>query len=580
MAIPKLFVIILHAHLAALAAASSPVDNRGKQHPFTVETTSGVFAPYISPSSPSVAAFLDVPYAQNPTGVLHFAPPVPLLRSKGNATVVYATEVPGACIQYTPPVLQGTIATEAEHSFLVDRGDYSGTTEDCLRLSIYAPRHDVESAASSKNSGTGQQQQKKGGLPVVVWIHGGGWSLGGNRVPYQIPANWVERSQAHIVVQVQYRLNILGQPNAAGLASPSSSFENSTFELKNRNLNFGLLDQRLAVEWVRDNIASFGGDPARITLWGQSAGAYSADAYLFAWAEKDPIVSGVIANSGNAVAAETFVSDAFNHSTFSLAARHLGCGGGLSPSEELACMRAVPEAKIKAFTQAPLRPETGVGEGAGAADLGLLFWPIVDNVTWFGDYASLINTSSPKFPAHIPLLISTLTNEGAALVPYNFAGSETETQIPAQYQGVADAFARNLRCTTLRETRLRSKRAGAATGAGAVTYRHLYAGNFSDVAPRPWLGAYHTADLPLVFGTYGTEGGLVKGTSFEKRVSERMQDLYLEFLRDPADGLRRAGWPEVTGDLDEKDIMVFAADGEVEQVGAGNRFGLGDECER
>jgi carboxylesterase type B len=105
----------------------------------------------------------------------------------------------------------------------------------------------------------------------------------------------------------------------------------------------------------------------------------------------------------------------------------------------------------------------------------------------------------------------------------------------------------------------------------------LYAGNFTDISPRPWLGAYHTADLPLVFGTYGTEGSATE--PFEKRVSERLQDLYLEFMRDPVNGLKKAGWPEITGDLDKRVIMMFAADDKVEQVVAGNRFGLGDECE-
>jgi acetylcholinesterase len=71
-------------------------------------------------------------------------------------------------------------------------------------------------------------------------------------------------------------LSILGFPNAAGL------------ELDEQNL--GMLDMRLAVEWTRDNIANFGGDPDRITLWGQSAGAIAADHYNFAYPE-DPIVS-------------------------------------------------------------------------------------------------------------------------------------------------------------------------------------------------------------------------------------------------------------------------------------------------
>jgi carboxylesterase type B len=424
----------------------------------------------------------------------------------------------------------------------LQRGDYANTTEDCLRLSIFAPKAAVERAASK----TGFKD--KVGLPVAVWIHGGGFSIGGTNVPYQLSPSWVERSQAHIVVQVQYRLNLLGQPNAAGLAT------------EDRNLNLGFLDQRLAVEWVRVNFASFGGDPSRITLWGQSAGGYATDSYLFAWAE-DPIVNGVIANSGDAVAVPAFLANASDHSVFSTVAGRLGCGG-LSPTEELSCMRALPASEIQTYLQAP------VGAG-GAADDNLVFNPIIDNVTWFPDYPGRLASDDPTlFASRVPLLISTLTNEGGAVVPYDFDGSATATELPPALAGVAEGFATNLRCTTLQETRLRA-------GVGATTYRYFYAGNFTDISPRPWLGAYHTADLPMVFGTFGIEG---PATLFEKHVSERMQDLYLEFLKDPLNGLKRAGWPEATGVLDNLDIMAFAAGGKLERVATGNQFDLGAGC--
>jgi carboxylesterase type B len=272
-------------------------------------------------------------------------------------------------------------------------------------------------------------------------------------------------------------------------------------------------------------------------------------------------VNGVIANSGNAVAVPAFLANATDHSVFSTAARKLGCGG-LSPADELACMRALPSSEIQSYIQAP----AGAG---GAADDGLVFNPIIDNVTWFPDYPGRIQSKDPSlFAAHVPLLISTLTNEGTGVVPYDFNGSSTATELPPDLAAMAEGFASNLRCTTLRETRLRA-------GVGATTYRHLYAGNFTDISPRPWLGAYHTADLPLVFGTYGTEG---PATDFESRVSERMQDLYLEFIKDPANGLRRAGWPLATGVLDSPDIVTFAAGGKVEQIAAGDQFDLGAGC--
>ncbi|KAF4974582.1 hypothetical protein FZEAL_8509 [Fusarium zealandicum] len=377
--------------LAALTEASRAL-------PTAINTTSGRFAPYFSESEPRVASFLNIPYAETPTGPLRFEPPV--AKAYKNDKVVRATTLPAGCIQYVAPNLRGTIADGPVTAAAFQRGEYSNTTEDCLRLSVFTPRMEFKEGAYSSHES----------LPVVIWIHGGGYSFGGTNVPFQLAPKWVQRSQKHMVVQVQYRLNLLGLPNAAAL------------DIKGENLNLAFLDQRLAVEWVRDNIARFGGDPERITLWGESAGAYAADGYLFAW-PGDPIVKGVIADSGNAVAMEGALSDPKDHKAFSLAASRLGCGN-LSPPDELSCMRRVPEAKMKAYLQAE------VGQG-GAADDALVFGAIPDNVTVFADYTERIIKNFSKFPAKIPVLIGTNANEGAAVVPCDFEGSETATELPS-----------------------------------------------------------------------------------------------------------------------------------------------------
>ncbi|KAI1299861.1 Alpha/Beta hydrolase protein [Xylaria venustula] len=520
------------------------------EHSVTVNTTSGIFAPYIDDAYPYVASFPDIPYAQNPTGALRFAPPVPA-RPQENSSVEYKTKLPDGCFQYIIPALEGTVSFDSERSTLLQRGDSSNTTEDCLRLSIFAPKATVEQAALTTVKASNASE---GGLPVIVWIHGGGFSIGGTNVPYQLSPSWVERSQEHIVVQVQYRLNLLGQPNAAGLTVPYSASG------QNENLNFGLLDQRVAVEWVRDNIARFGGDPNRITLWGQSAGAYVSDGYLFAWSE-DPIIKGVIANSGNAIAIPAYLGDATNHTVFSTVASRLGCGN-LDPAEELECVRALPAADLKNYLQGPAGAVSAVNDE-------LEFDVVVDNVTLFADYPGRIQSKDPSlFASDIPLLTSTTVDEGTAVVPYVFNGSTTATVLPPQLAGIADAFTLNLRCTALQDINLRAS-------VGATTYRFLYGGNFTDISPVPWLGAYHTADLPMVFGTYGLEG---PSTEYEKQVSGRMQDLYLEFIKDPTQGLKRSGWPVATGDLEDLNIMGFAVDDNIDQLVSANEWNLAEGC--
>ncbi|KAL4865596.1 Carboxylesterase [Aspergillus spectabilis] len=126
--------------------------------------------------------------------------------------------------------------------------------EDCLTLSIWAP------VKPRKN------------LPVIIFIHRGGLGSGGESVQYQIFAKWVERSHSHIVVSIQYRLGVFGFPNLQALNGAPQ--------------NFGLSDQRFAIEWMRDNIAALGGSPEQVTLWGQSARAASIDWYNFANPDK------------------------------------------------------------------------------------------------------------------------------------------------------------------------------------------------------------------------------------------------------------------------------------------------------
>lgn len=516
--------------LLSQAVLSSPLEDtpRSSRGSLTVNTTSGIFAPYFPSSNPGLALFPDIPYAQNPTGPLRFAPPVPAT-PPSDGHVQYAANLPAGCFQYVGTPLLATVGFTAETAAVFQRGNSANTSEDCLRLSITAPSSAVELVASKHKSAHRRNQDP---LPVVVWVHGGGWMSGGINVPYQLPSNWVQRSQGHIVVEVQYRLNILGLPNAAGLAA------------LDENVNFSFLDQRLAVEWVRDNIAAFGGDPSRITLWGESAGGYSTDGYLFAWAA-DPIVAGVIADSGNAISlVSPYTTSAANYSQFSHMAAQVGCPD-LAPAAELACMRAVPASTIQSYIQ-----------GAAASADGLSFPTVVDNLTVFADYPSRIAAGGDQFPTRVPLLVGTNVDEGGAVVPYDFDGSATALSIPAAFLPVADGFKFGLQCTTIREVRLR-------TAVGAPTWQYLYAGNFTDISPRPWLGAYHTSELPMVFGSFGIEG---PATKFEQRVSEEMQDMYLAFAQDPARGLLKAGWTEAVQSTEAPYLMTWAADGEVAQL--------------
>lgn len=109
---------------------------------------------------------------------------------------------------------------------------------------------------------------------------------GGVDTPYQKPAGFVNNTQAHIMVTFNWRVGLFGFPGAAGLPADEQ--------------NLGVLDARLALEWVHANIAAFGGDPDRVVVWGHSAGGVVADLLSFAYPD-NPRAAGFFLHSGLAV---------------------------------------------------------------------------------------------------------------------------------------------------------------------------------------------------------------------------------------------------------------------------------------
>lgn len=189
--------------------------------------------------------FAGVPYAQPPLGDLRWRPPRRLAWSKGN---VDATAFGAACPQ---EVSDGSVL-----------GD-----EDCLTLNIFAPA--VKSASDPS-------------MPVLVWFHGGGYVMGTASV--DLNGTWgplysgeALAAQGVIVVTVQYRLGALGFLGSSELRKRDVSGSTG---------NYGVQDQRLALQWVREYASSFGGDPNRVLIFGQSAGAGSVNFHLVANASR------------------------------------------------------------------------------------------------------------------------------------------------------------------------------------------------------------------------------------------------------------------------------------------------------
>jgi cholinesterase len=230
-----------------------------------------------------------------------------------------------ACPQVGPAIL----------SFLLPK-----SSEDCLFVNVWTKP---------------QVGEKK--KAVLVWIYGGAFVMGDSNSAMTNGAS-IASNQDLIVVSLNYRVNVFGYPGAPTL----------------EHFNPGFLDQRLAIKWIKDNIAAFGGDPERITIWGQSAGSMSVDDYAFAWYnDPDPIVNGFILSSGTALMGrgEVRLTGGAQARNWYALSQKLGCGGEEAGANSVKCVQGKPWKDVAAATP-------GMGMPGG-------FNPSDDNKTLFSD---------------------------------------------------------------------------------------------------------------------------------------------------------------------------------------------------
>jgi len=266
-------------------------------------------------SSPGLAKFMGVRYAQAPTGELRWKPPVPALAGTGT---VDATKPGAGCPQGKSP------------------WGMPSSDEDCLFLNITVPHDDA---------GMKFWQRK----PVMVFFHGGGFT-GGSGGLYDADA--LAKENNVIVVTANYRLGALGF-----FAHPALDAEDHVFA------NYGLLDQQQSLRWVRDNIAAFGGNPDNVTIFGESAGAIAVYTHIVS-----PMAAGLfqkaIIESG-ATADETLQTAEDQGKSL---AQKVGCPEDASPAAA-ECLR---KASVDALISAEATPIATIIDGK------LLTSPITD----------------------------------------------------------------------------------------------------------------------------------------------------------------------------------------------------------
>jgi para-nitrobenzyl esterase len=408
-----------------------------------------------------VRVFRGIRYAAAPTGPLRFAPPQPPPPAD---QVIDATAFGLISLQDIDPLPKAIPG--AEHNFYA--GD-ARAGEDCLNLNVWTP-------------------DTSGQAPVLVWIHGGAFLYGSGTGAWTDGAAHA-REHGIVVVTINYRLGLLGGLYLA--------------DIEPRHCNFAIQDQIMALRWVRENIAAFGGDPARVTVGGQSAGAMSVAALLAA-PEARGLFARAIVESGHAGAT---VSVEAARAATAEALRRLriqpGTGDVMGQLRSLSIFR-IADAQRELGIAARIFPLVGDGlvlpadplaaiAAGSAKDADLMIGTtreehrLFEITGWAGQ--------APAIEQAVAALVSEADPRAAAVLMY---------QAVAEQTGAGPAAIARLIATEHGWAEPARRLAAAHASSGGRTYLYEFAWGWP--AQGQGVGAAHLADLPYFFGNLHQPG--------------------------------------------------------------------------
>ena len=507
---------------------------RATDDALVVDTTHG---PVRGVDDGTVAVWKAIRYAAPPAGELRWRAPQPPQRWSEPAA---ATKVGPACPQPTDPRIP------------IDLGAPQG--DDCLSLNVWAP------------SGT----EPGAGKPVLVWVHGGAYILGSSAQPLYHGRELASGGDA-VIVTVNYRLGALG---FLDLSAYGDAFAT----------NLGLRDVIFALQWVRDNIAGFGGDPGRVTLFGESAGAGIITTLL-----STPAAAGLF---GAAIAQSSPATSIYDRDRAQrIAALYLD-ELGMRP-DEATRLPSVPThallaASKRLFDAIPVRtPGT------------LAFAPIIDGDVVLGHPVKLARAGRTH---PVPLIIGTNKHEAALfrwmkspLMPITptairamfaeIAAEQPELELPGEDQIRAAYRGRGKRIGmgVARDIGFRMPSVWFAEGHREVAPTYLYRFDFATPMLRLLgLGAAHATELPYVWGNLvaGPKDPTFKlgGLKAARVVSDRMRRRWLSFAAHgaPLGGEGDQRWHPYRGD-DRATLIIDAQDRVVEDLDFELRQAWGDQ---
>jgi para-nitrobenzyl esterase len=478
-----------------------------------------------------VIAFKGIPYAAPPVGDLRWKPPMPAAKWKG---VRSAANFGSHCIQ-----------TESYRDMIFHD---PGPSEDCLTLNVWTP-------ANAKPDSH---------LPVMVWIYGGGFVAGSTSENRQDGQFLAHRNV--IIVSMNYRLGIFGFFVHPELTAESPHHASG---------NYGLMDQAAALEWVKRNISSFGGDASNITIFGESAGSFAVST-LMASPQTKGLVSKAIGESGGA-----FYSDSLGYQSREvLEQRNVEFAQAAFGTSKLADLRKLsPDDLIKAVTAKTDPPPPRFGP-----DIDGYFLP---------ESVPAIYAAGQQ--AHIPVLAGWNADEvriSVLLAKPPVTAESFTAQADKEFGDRAKDFLAVYPATTDAEaltsagdfasdrfiafSTWRWLEAQIQTG-NAPVYRYFFTlGNPGDKNHSPEMGAFHSDDIEYVFGTLDSRPEAVWRPE-DRKLSDQIGQYWTNFARtgDP-NGSGLPHWPTSTP-ADQYQVMHLNASPEAKPDNLRPRYLFLDE---
>ncbi len=469
-------------------------------------------------ANPEARAFLGLPYAAPPVGLRRWKEPAAPASWQG---IRDAGHFGPACYQAEAKPF-GPYSAE-----FMAPGPFS---EDCLYLNVWTPKRDA-----------------RGKWPVLVFIHGGAFLGGASSVAAYDGARLAGRGA--VVVTINYRANVFGFLAHPGLTAESPLGTSG---------NYGLLDQIAALQWVKTNIARFGGDPMNVTLSGESAGAASVNDLMVS-----PLAKGLfqkaISFSGASMAVEMPTRTDGEATGLALAGR-LG-------ASTIGDLRAKPAADVLAAMNPPSdRPGPPV----------LRYVPHRDGVVVPGD------PTDPATPVASLVPIMTGFNAAEMIDPSVRTPADLERSLKTRYGSFADlllalyphatdAEAQASNALIARDRYMSGLILWArARAAGQPVYPYLYDHPYPPLPGGPAYGAFHSSQLPLLFGNLGL-GGRSFG-AVDAAVSRLIQDDILAFMRTGVPGRPGGAWRAATPQSSEVSPLGATSTSPVSAVSSAARF--------